>query len=38
MFYQGSSSAQRRIANYGAKVRAYTGTGTVPDYAAPVVQ
>jgi len=34
----GVSSGYDRLEKYKAKVRAYTGTGSPPDYTAPVVQ
>ena len=36
--YVGPQSSLSRLDNYKAKVRAYSGTGSVPDYVAPVVQ
>jgi len=34
----GTSSSVSRITNYKAKVRAYSGTSSVPGYTVPVVQ
>ena len=36
--YVGTKSSQSRIDNYKAKIRAYSGRGSQPDYTAPVVQ
>ena len=36
--FVGTASSQSRIDNYKAKIRAYSGTGSQPDYTAPVVQ
>jgi len=38
MFYRGPKSSLSRVNAYSAKVRAYTGTGTAPDYVSPVCQ
>jgi len=38
MFYRGPKSSLSRVNAYEAKVRAYTGTGTAPDYVSPVCQ
>ena len=36
--FVGTKSSQSRIRNYKAKIRAYSGTGSQPDYTAPVLQ
>ena len=36
--FVGTKSSQSRIRNYKAKIRAYSGTGSHPDYTAPVLQ
>ena len=36
--FVGPSSSLSRLENYKSKVRAFSGTGTGPDYTAPVVQ
>jgi hypothetical protein len=38
MLYTGVQSSLSRIANYTAKIRQHTGTGSAPDYTAPVIQ
>ena len=36
--FVGTKSSQSRIDNYKSKIRAYSGTGSQPDYTAPVLQ
>jgi len=36
--FVGTKSSLSRLNNYKAKIRAYSGTGSQPDYTAPVLQ